>query len=164
MNIIIPQRYEPARLSPNFTKEEFTRSEMATRKNIINVPNEIQWENIKYLCENVLEPLRAAVGPLYVSSGYRCPELNKRIGGASQSAHMCLGGDAAADIISPLMSVKELFAAAVSHGLRFDQVIEEFGEWVHIASTRTETPRGEIFFARKTPGGKTYYAKPEEKE
>ena len=77
------------RITPHFTLEEFERSGTAARLHIDNrVPAELV-PNIKYLCEEVLEPLREHFQePIYVSSGYRCPELNKAVGGVKSSQHM----------------------------------------------------------------------------
>ena len=77
------------RLSEHFTLEEFERSQTAARLHIDNkVPAELV-PNIKNLCELVLEPLREHFGePIYISSGYRCPQLNRAVGGVPNSQHM----------------------------------------------------------------------------
>ena len=65
----------------HFTMEELTRSDVAKKLKINNIPNKCVMENLDALVTNVLEPLREYLGcPLRVSSGYRCEELNRLVG------------------------------------------------------------------------------------
>ncbi len=59
------------KLSAHFDLCEFTRSESAKREGVSNMPTPEHLENIKTLCEKVLEPIRAKFGPINISSGYR---------------------------------------------------------------------------------------------
>lgn len=71
-----------------FSIDELTKSTTAQQKGIKNVPSKEQEQNLIALIENVLDPLREAYGkPIIVTSGYRCPALNKAVGGASNSQH-----------------------------------------------------------------------------
>ena len=63
------------KLSPNFSVRELTKSQTAERKGIDNTPTEEHLENLKLLCENILQPVRDEWGVVSVSSGYRSPEL-----------------------------------------------------------------------------------------
>ena len=86
------------KMSTNFTLSEMISSQTATRLGIDNTPNDDQIENLKELCEKVLQPVRNEFGPVIINSGYRSPKLNAAIGGSSStSQHCCLNG-AAADI------------------------------------------------------------------
>lgn len=77
-------------MSKYFTIEELCHSDIATAKGIDNTPTKDVKENLQALIDNVLDPLREAYGkPIYVNSGYRSPELNKAVGGVSNSQH-CL--------------------------------------------------------------------------
>ena len=74
-------------LTEHFTLDEFTRSTTASRLKIDNrVPDELM-ANVK-LTTIKLELVRKALGkPIIITSGYRCPALNARVGGVSTSAH-----------------------------------------------------------------------------
>ena len=75
-------------LSEHFKLSEFTRSATATARKIDNTPSQEVISNLKVLCQNVLEPLRAfAQQPIIISSGYRCPQLNVKVGGVYSSQH-----------------------------------------------------------------------------
>ena len=78
------------KLSKNLSLGECLRSETAKRLGIKNEPHD-DWvvENLRAIAEDVFQPLRDGLGvPLYVSSGYRSPDLNTAIGGAKRSQHM----------------------------------------------------------------------------
>ena len=86
------------KLSPNFYLDEFTRSQVAVRHDItISVePDSLVLENLRRLCVNVLQPLREALGPVHVTSGYRPLAVNILVGGSSRSQHI---DGLAADIV-----------------------------------------------------------------
>lgn len=122
-------------LTEHFTLEELTKSQTGDRLGMDNMPDAAVLDCLKVLCERVLEPLRAHYGPVYINSGYRCPELNKLVGGASTSQH-CLGQ--AADVEASGVANGDL-AAWVAANLDFDQVILECyrkgqpnSGWVHV--------------------------------
>lgn len=72
----------------HFTLSEFTRSETAERYGIENNPNDAQIQNIECLCGLILDPLREFIGhPIYITSGFRAPRLNRLVGGSITSAH-----------------------------------------------------------------------------
>jgi len=88
-------------------------------------------ESLKQLCEQILEPLRLHLGkPVNITSGYRCPRVNKKKKGSKNSQHM-LGE--AADINVEGMTNLEIIAAIKLLLLPIDQCIEEFGQWVHVS-------------------------------
>ena len=101
-------------LSKNFHLFELIVSQTAARAGLDNRPNMQAQKNLDRLCDTVLQPLRDAIGkPIIVTSGYRSPEVNRRVGGSSTSAH-CYG--CAADIHVPGMSSLELMRKI--HGLK----------------------------------------------
>ena len=118
------------KLTEHFTLEEMTVSEYAARNGLKNTPSETAVQNLKILCTNVLEPLRITLQkPVIITSGYRSKKLNEAIGGSSISQHM---KGQAADLIVPDMTVEEVFDL-IAKQLPFDQLIEEFGKWVHVS-------------------------------
>lgn len=141
-------------LTKNFNLQEFIRSQTASRKGINNTPSKEVVNNIKYLTKNCLQIAREHIGkPFTITSGYRCKELNQAIGGASKSQHC--KGEAVDFVCNGLGSSKTLFKAILESGVEFDQIIEEFGQWVHI-SYKKEGNRNQKLIAKKI-NGKTVY-------
>lgn len=128
------------KLSEHFELSEFTASAVALSKHIKNVANEEVIENLKLLCENVLEPVREMVGrPIIITSGYRCPQLNKAVGGSKTSQHMF---GQAADIIVKGVSKQEMYYIGEKirrSNIVFDQMIFE---GVLESSEKTDWKRG----------------------
>lgn len=77
-------------ISKDFSYREFAASPTAERKGICNVITTAAVRDaVKELVEKVLQPLRDRVGhPLRINSGYRCPELNRAVGGVATSQHV----------------------------------------------------------------------------
>ena len=71
-------------LSPHFTLGEFTKS---SYPEVYNIPSHVVIENMKRVC-GWLEAIRQAQGPIVINSGYRSPQLNKRVGGVNTSNHL----------------------------------------------------------------------------
>ena len=97
------------KLSPHFSLSEFESSAPATAKGIDNtlkhsdVDHSRIIDNLRALCQEVLEPLRRHLDrPVVISSGYRCKKLNQLVGGVRTSQHMT--GEAA-DIAAPLLDI-----------------------------------------------------------
>jgi len=139
------------RLSKNFTLDEFLISQTATRQGIDMTPPQHVIENLQRLVTGCLQPLRDETGPIFISSGFRPMELNDAIGGSKTSAHM--RGDAA-DLKVINQTPYETAELIVELRLPFDQVIHEFGRWVHIGVS--DMLRGEKLTAYKKEG-KTRY-------
>ena len=126
-------------LSSNFSLGELTKSQTATRKGIDNTPSPEHQENLKRLCENVLQPVRDHFGRVVtISSGYRSPELCVAIGSSTQSQH---AKGEAADFEIFGVSNKEL-ADWINENLDYDQLILEYWKesdpnsgWVHCSYT-----------------------------
>ena len=143
-------------LSEHFTLEELIFSETAVRKGIDNNPTQEVVNNLKRLTE-VLEQVRKLVDkPLHISSGYRGPILNSKIGGAKTSAH--LEGRAADFTCSafgtPLQIARIICNNKVLNVV--DQLIME-GNWVHIAIPKNdELPRKQVLTATFTNGKVKY--------
>ncbi len=133
-------KFGTLKLSPYFTLNEFTRSKTAQQKGIKNEPDALQIERMRWLCVFLLEPIRRQFGPIYVTSGYRCPELNQAVGGARNSYHQYLEDTAAVDFQVRGKPLEEVFNWCMASSLVFDKLIlergkeerHEFDDCVHI--------------------------------
>ena len=134
------------KLSPHFRLREFERSQIANRFDIDNTVKEKQiYNNLTLLCENVLEPIRRHYGvPFSPTSGYRCLELNRRLGSSDKSQHV---KGQAADIEIPTVSNYEL-GIWIRDNLDYDTVLLEFYKkdvpssgWVHVSYISKENNR-----------------------
>jgi len=118
-------------LSTNFTLEEATFSETAVRMGIPNEPSSEQLENMKKAAEG-MEAIRKLLGkPIRVSSWLRLPAVNQAIGGAAKSSHM--DGWAIDFTCSGYGTPFEVAKAIKESDIQVDQVIHEFGVWVHVS-------------------------------
>lgn len=124
------------KITKNFTLEELTASATAKAKHIDNSPLAQHIVNLTHLATKVLQPMRTAMNePIKIGSGYRCPQLNKAVGGVSNSQHMkgqavdlCIDGD---------MEKGKRWFNYIKNNLPFDQLIMEHNSkgsyWVHVS-------------------------------
>jgi D-alanyl-D-alanine dipeptidase len=119
-------------LSKNFTLEELTVSDTGKKMGLDNTPKVEQIDNLKALCEQVLQPVRDKLGvSVKVNSGYRSPEVNKAIGGAATSQHQ--KGEAA-DITLGSKDGNKLLYGTIKELGKYDQLIDEKDyQWVHVS-------------------------------
>lgn len=124
-----------------FTINELCKSDTANARGIDNTPTDEIKENLEALIENVLDPLREAYGkPIYINSGYRCPELNKAVGGVSTSEHQ--SGRAADIDTHDYEENKKLFKLIQELNLPFRQLIDESNlSWVHVSYNPNDIKR-----------------------
>jgi len=146
------------RLSKNFTLPEIIHSNTAKRLGINNAPNKEHLKNMQVLVRDLIQPMRDALGPIRISSGYRNPELNRAIGGSSKSQH-CKGE--ALDLQfwkKGEMCNKEIYDWVIKEGIEFDQMINEFDfAWIHISLKNGGKNRCMILEAYKDKDGDTAY-------
>jgi len=119
-------------LTDHFTIEELTASETAARHGIDNSAPIALDANLRHLAGG-LEAVRVILDnqPIHVNSGYRCPDLNKLVGGQPHSAHLM---GLAADFICPSFGTpREICQAVLRSELNYEQVILEFDSWCHVA-------------------------------
>lgn len=129
----------PLQLSEHFSVAEFTATEHRRFDN--SLPAELL-PNAKRTCA-MLERIRAFLSeqlgvdvPIGLSSGYRCPALNRAIGGSAHSDHcQALAADWNARRYGPPFTVALALATQLDK-LRVGQLILEYptlagGGWIH---------------------------------
>ena len=137
------------KLSEHFTLRELTK----TKTGIENVPNEEQVDNLRIVCR-WLEQLRRRCNNLYgegddpiiINSGFRSPEVNKAVGGATMSNHLtgcavdirCVGIEQALRYAAILLDISDL-----NHEDYDELLIEQKGRviWIHFAVKLTGNRR-----------------------
>jgi len=150
------------KLSKNFCLAELTKSQTAERMGLNNSPNEDQTENLRLLCERVLQPIRDHFDDVVsISSGFRDPILSRKIGSSDKSQH-CRGQAADFEIFG---TSNAKVADWIKENLMFDQLILEYFEpgepnsgWVHVSYNKDiNLNRKEYLMAIKAESGKTEY-------
>lgn len=116
-------------LAKNISYNEMIFSQIAARHNIDNNPDDAIKDNLAKTAL-ALQVIRASFHrPAVVSSGYRCEELNKKIGG-SEKSHHTLG--LAVDFTIPGISIDKI-VQVIPGLIEFDQLINEYDQWVHLS-------------------------------
>lgn len=115
---------------------ELTRSATGKKAGIDNAPTPQITANLQALVDSTLDPLRELWGkPLRVNSGYRCPELNRLVGGSPNSSHM---SGCAVDITAGSREEnKRLWDMLVSSDIPYSKIIDEQDfSWIHVSYIR----------------------------
>ena len=140
-------------ISKNFSFSEFEESAQAKEKGIDNsITSDVVKNNVQALVVDVIQPARDYImAPIIISSGYRCDELNKLVGGVETSQHR--KGEAA-DIRSPFHTPLAIARAIVSLELPFDQLIL-YPTFVHVSHKKAKSRnRGQVLYNRRYTGDK----------
>lgn len=130
-----------------FTLQELTKSSTASRYHIDNYPSEDIVRNLQYGVDMVLDPLRRLYGkPIIISSGYRCTELNKKVGGVVNSWHT--QGNAADIHVSSLAEASKIFSNLQKIPSVDTALFEHSknGQWLHVQWNMSKTPRQHFNF------------------
>lgn len=121
-----------------FTLQELIRSNEAAKRKIDNTPSFEVVEHLAELVQIVLDPLRAAYGmAIFVSSGFRCPALNKAVGGSDTSVHQ-IGYAVDLQVTGSFSKFRDFVVEWFKKtGTRFDQILVEHNrktgaKWIHI--------------------------------
>ena len=140
-------------LSKYFSYAEATRSVNAEAIGMKNDPPPIMLENLKYFLTNYMDKVRELFGkPIVANSIYRNPAVNKLVGGSKTSVHMQgLAADFPVNGYSPRQAIGEI----VRSGIEFDQLIDEYGTWVHFGIRRDKPNRKQVLVYRRLPDGST---------
>ena len=124
-------------LSKNFSLNELIYSNSADCYNIENKPGRLELENLKKLCNEILQPIRDKFGKsIFVNSGYRSPKVNRLVGGSSSSQH--IKGEASDITVGSKEGNKKLFDLIVQmieeKEITVGQLIDEKDyKWIHIS-------------------------------
>lgn len=133
-----------------FTLRELTNSSTASRNHIDNTPTEEIIQNLQYGVDMVLDPLRRLYGkPIIITSGYRCPELNKKVGGVANSWHT--QGNAADIHVASLTEATKIFSNLQKIPSVDTALFEHSptGQWLHVQWNMSKTPRHHFNFNYK---------------
>ena len=137
------------KLTKHFSLEEFSHSSTAKARGIDNTVPEKLIPALRNLCERVLEPLREQVRePVIISSGYRCPVLNRAVGGSNTSQHM--KGEACDIYMEDKEKLRKWFAILMDGD--FDQLIFERNRrtghcWIHVScKVNAEENRHQVIY------------------
>lgn len=140
---------EQLRISDHISYQEATESETAERLEINNEPSEEILEVMKVTARKLFEPVRRFwKTAIWISSFYRCPEVNEALGGAKDSQH-CSGEAFDMDAhVYGVISNRQIFEY-LRDNVTFDQLIWEQGteeepEWIHV-SYRANANRMQVF-------------------
>lgn len=128
------------RLTRNFSLEQLIHSETAERERIDNTPGPDIIKNLRLLAKGLERVQALTEFPLEISSAYRCPKLNRRVGGAKTSQHTL--GQAADFTCAEFGPPVDIIKAVRDSDIEFDQCILEYARWVHISFSKT--PRGKV--------------------
>ena len=121
--------------SKYFSLRELTFSKIAEENDIDNTPTPEILEKLKYTASQ-LDKVRELLGkPVNISSGYRCLQVNRRIGSKDTSQH--LKGEAIDFKCELFGNPKQVFDAIKKSNMQFDQLILEFNSWVHISFVKS---------------------------
>ena len=145
-------------ISKNFDYKEFEKTDVPGMQVKNTITSTEVRDNIKALVDAVIQPLRDVwERPLAINSGYRCPEVNKAVGGVPTSQHT--KGEAA-DVCpfgrnghGDIEVVRQLAITARNLGLPFDQMIL-YPTFVHFSHRRNGSQRGQILYNRRYKGKK----------
>ena len=145
-------------ISKNFDYKEFEKTDVPGMQVRNTITSTVVRDSIKALVDEVLQPLRDAWDePLAINSGYRCPEVNKAVGGVPTSQHT--KGEAA-DVCpfgrnghGDIEVVRQLAQKAVELDLPFDQMIL-YPSFVHFSHKLKGEQRRQILYNKRYTGKK----------
>ena len=140
------------KLTNNFTLEELIKSETAEKYHLDNTPSEEGIQKLKRLAETILQPIRDELQtPIRISSGYRSPEVNAKVGGVKTSQH-CLS-EAVDLTLGTKNRNKILFSVIVrmikEGKIKVGQLIDEYNySWIHVSMPRAKKINNQVLHIR----------------
>lgn len=123
----------------NFKISELIYSETAIIKNINNMPDINSLDNLLNLIFYCLQPIRDKLNePMIITSGFRCKEINKLVGGVYNSQHLY---GQAADFVVKKYTPSQIIEKIKKSDIEFDQLINEYNKWIHISFNKGKNRR-----------------------
>lgn len=120
----------------NFTMSELIYSETSIKNNINNMPDINSMDNMLNLIVYCLQPIRDKLKkPMVITSGYRNSQVNKLVGGVSNSQHQ---NGQACDFTVSGMTPAQVVDFIKKSGIEFDQLINEYDKWTHISFNKSK--------------------------
>ena len=151
-------------ITTNFRYSELIHSNTAIRLGIKNIPNAKHKANLIESCTKLWQPARDILGKtMIITSGYRSPLLNSKVGGSDSSAHSV---GCAIDFTSPSFGSSRAIANKLAKefkakGIKFDQIILEFPDsdnsWVHLGYKNRKNEQNCQLLTAVKRNGKTVY-------
>lgn len=124
-------------LSPHFTLAEFVATQHRGIDNTLPQALEGQAAETLAMMERIRSALSAIAGreiPVLILSGYRCPALNKAVGGSEKSDHLkAMAADWHAPAFGAPFEICKALAPRIG-ALGIGQLIHEYGRWIHTSS------------------------------
>lgn len=134
-------------LTPHFSLEELTISQTAERKSIDNTPSPKVLSALTYTAQQ-MELVRSLLGnSISISSGYRSPELNREVGGATNSQHVL--GEAVDFTCAGFGNPRQVVQKIKESNIPFCQLILEFDRWTHISFSKSNSKREVLIIDNK---------------
>lgn len=141
-------------MTEHFAASELQLSATGARLGLDNICPPALLPNMWLVAEK-LEEVRAHFGkPVRVLSCYRSPAVNAAVGGSKTSAHRYA---LAADFVIPGVPLTDVARWCAANIEDFDQVIYEFGSWIHLGFA-SSGPRKQVLTAAKVEGKTVYRA------
>lgn len=140
----------------NFSWRELVRSDTAERLGINNVPGDgwPVWDNMEYLAQRILQPIRDEFGAIRITSGYRGPALNRAVGGSSSSFH-CYGMAADIEPMDYRVPLKDIFSFVYGNLRATELIAENIPDgWIHVAIAKGREGEGQLKYKLKSGGVK----------
>ena len=133
-------------LSKFFSLRELTFSKIAEDHGIDNTPTPDILETLKYTAQQLDKVRELLNKPVNISSGYRCLQVNRRLGSKDTSQH--LKGEAVDFKCELFGNPRAVFEAIRKSNIQFDQLILEFNSWVHISFVKDGGRRESLIIDR----------------
>lgn len=127
----------------NFKISELIHSDKAIEHKINNMPDINSLDCMLDLIYYVLQPIRNKIKkPMIITSGFRCKEVNEKVGSSDKSQHM---KGQAVDFVIKGMTPEQIIDIIIKNNIEYDQLINEYDKWVHISFVKGKNRKQKPF-------------------